>query len=383
MAEPSPIDHNEIMRRVSEIAPILARNSPACEANRQVVEESMAAMVEAGMFRIPQPSRVHGYELSLRTLADAVTSISQSCPSAGWVLMVMGAHHWCMGTFPEAAQEAVFGDGRDGLIAGTLSWQGTANRVKGGYRVNGRWQFGSGIDRANWVMLGCADPETRGPFVHVVVPRDEIEVDDTWHVMGLQGTGSKDLLAHDIFVPDNHAIDTRLMFRGDSPHVGNHRSNLYRLSAEAMLSNSVATAVLGSAKFALAKFIERTKERRVIQTGAKKAEHAPTQVRTAESFIEVRSADLLIRDTLAEFDRLVASGEHFSIESRARTRWQASYAAELCRRAVTRMFSSSGAHAVYTPSPLQAAFRNINVATQHASLDFDSSAEQFARALFS
>lgn len=373
------IDHAEIMSRVAAISPTLAKNARECDAARKLVPESMAAMVAAGMFRIPQPRRVGGYELSLRTLADAVTSLSEACPSSGWVLMVMGAHHWCMGSFPEAAQDDVFGNGRDGLVAGTLSWQGTARAVYGGYRVDGRWQFCSGVDHADWVILGCADAATRGPLVHVVVPRAEIQLDDTWHVMGLQGTGSKDVLAHEVFVPAHRAIDTRVLFRGASSHAANHVTNLYRLSAEAMLSLSVSTAVLGSARFALREFIERTRERRVILTGARKAEHGPTQVRLAEAAAEIHSADLLIQDVLGEFDRLMASGEAFSNEHRARAKWQAAYAAELCRRAVARMFSASGAHAVYAPSGLQAAFRNINVGAQHASIDFDSSAELYAR----
>lgn len=373
------IDHDEILRRVTAISPLLAANACACDQARQLVPESMRAMVDAGVFRIPQPARVSGYELSLRTLADAVTALSQACPSSGWVLMVMGAHHWCMGSFSEAAQDEVWGDGRDGLIAGTLSWQGTATAVDDGYRIDGRWQFGSGIDHANWVMLGCADSASRGPAVHVVVPRDEIEADDTWHVLGLRGSGSKDLVAHDVFVPAHRAIDTRLMFRGDSPHAANHATNLYKLSAEAMLSLSVTTAVLGSAKYALTQFIERTKERRVIITGAPKAEHPPTQVRLAESAAEIQCADLLVHDALSEFDRLMATGARPDAAHRTRVKWQAAYAAELCRRAAARLYSGSGAHAVYEASPLQAAFRNINVGAQHASIDFDSSAEMFSR----
>ncbi|MGB0062715.1 hypothetical protein [Candidatus Binatus sp.] len=374
------IDHDEIMRRAAAIAPTLAAHARECDAARKLTAESMASMVNAGMFRIPQPRRVSGYELSLRTLADAVTSLSEACPASGWVLMVMGAHHWCMGSFPEAAQDEVFGDGRDGLVAGTLSSQGVASVADGGYRIEGRWQFCSGVDHAEWVILGCADAATQRPSVHVVVPRAELEVDDTWQVMGLQGTGSKDVVAHNIFVPLNRAIDTRTLFRGASPHAINHATNLYRLSAEAMLSVSVATAVLGSAKFALRQFIERTRERRVILTGVRKAEHGPTQVRLAEAAAEVHSADLLIHDILAEFDRLTATGASFDNDHRVRAKWQAAYAAELCRRAVARMFSGSGAHAVYTPSALQAAFRNVNVGAQHASIDFDNSAEQYARA---
>ena len=373
------IDYDEIMQRVVTISAKLSERARDCDAARQVVPESMRAMIDAGLFRIVQSAETGGYELSFRALADAVTRLSEACPSSGWVLMVMGAHHWCMGAFPEESQDEVFGNNRDGLVAGTLSWQGSARAVDGGYRIEGRWQFCSGVDHAQWVMLGCASPETRGPSVHVVVPRTEIEIDDTWHVMGLQGTGSKDLVAQNIFVPTHRTIDTRTLFAGASPHALNHATNLYLLSAEAILCASVASALLGSAKFALQTFIDRTKERKVILTGARKAEHGPTQIRLAEAAAEIQSADLLLHRVLGEFDSIVSSGAKFDLEHCASAKWHAAYCAELCRRAVGRLYSGAGAHAVYTPSPLQSAFRNINVGAQHASIDFDTSAELYAR----
>lgn len=375
------VDHAEIMRRVEAIAPQLAARAVACDDARQVVSENMRAMIDAGMFRITQPTRVGGYELSLRTFGAAVTALSRACSSSGWVLMVMDAHHWCLGLFPAQAQDEVFGDGRDGLVAGTLSWQGNAVPVDDGYRVNGRWQFASGVDHAEWVMLGCADPQSHNPRVHVVVPVGALEIDDTWYVMGLQGSGSKDVVAHDLFVPAHRAVDTRQMFSGTSPNAAMHHTTLYQLSAEAMLCMAVSTAVLGSAQFAVDQFVERTKGRKVILTGASKVEHAPTQIRLAEAAAEIRTAHLLQQEVFDAFDRLMASGERFDIAHRTWARWQVSYAAELCRRAVTRLYSGSGAHAVYAPSALQRAFRNVHVGAQHASLDFDTGAEQYGRML--
>lgn len=374
------ITAEEIARRVAGITPVLAENTQACVRERSLVPASMQAMVGAGLFRIPQPARVGGYELSLRILADTVTAVSEVCPTSGWVLMVMCAHHFCLGTFPEQAQDEVFGGGRDGLVAGTLAWQGKAARADGGYRVDGRWQFCSGVDRSNWVILGCANAETGGPGVHVVVPTHEIAIDDTWHVLGLEGTGSKDVLAKDLFVPAGRAVDTRAMMRGDSPHSLRHATNLYRVSSDSMLSLSVVTAILGSAKYALAKFIERTKERRVVVTGARKAEHGPTQLRLAESAAEIQCADLMVHDALEVLGRVAQSGTGATdMAYRARIKWHAAYTAELCRRAVSRLFEGSGAHAIYKSSPLQTAFRNINVGAQHASIDFDTSGELYGR----
>jgi alkylation response protein AidB-like acyl-CoA dehydrogenase len=370
----------EIARRVDAIAPALAANAEACVQARSVVPESMQAMVEAGLFRICQPARVGGYELNLSIQYDTVTAVSQVCPSSGWILMVMGAHHYCLGAWPERGQEEIFGEGRDGLVSGTLAWQGKARAVEGGYRVDGRWQFCSGVDRSNWVILGCADAKTSGPGVHVVVPREQIVVDDTWHVLGMEGTGSKDVVAKDLFVPTQRAIDTRELMKGSSPHTLNHTTNLYRVSADSILSGSVPAAILGSAKFALEKFVERTKERRAIVTGARKAEHGPTQLRLAESMAELQCAQFLIHDAAKLMAEVADSQQDATDMSyRARVKWQAAYAAELCRRAVSRLFAGSGAHAVYDSAPLQAAFRNVNVGAQHASIDFDTSGELYGR----
>jgi alkylation response protein AidB-like acyl-CoA dehydrogenase len=176
------------------------------------------------------------------------------------------------------------------------------------------------------------------------------------------------------------AVDTRELMKGSSPHTLNHASNLYRVSADSMLSTSVPSAVLGSAKFALEKFVERTRERRVIVTGARKAEHGPTQIRLAESTLELQCAEFLIRDAADVMTKVSDSGEGATdMGYRARVKWQAAYAAELCRRSVSRLFSGSGAHGVYDTSPLQAAFRNVNVGAQHASIDFDTSGELYGR----
>jgi alkylation response protein AidB-like acyl-CoA dehydrogenase len=154
---------------------------------------------------------------------------------------------------------------------------------------------------------------------------------------------------------------------------------LYRLSAEAMLSTSGLSALVGQAKAALRRFIERTRARKVILTGARKADHGPTQVRLAEASAEIHCADLLLHNSLDEFDRLAASSENCGNELRLQARWNAAYGVELCRRAATRLFAGSGAHAVYAPSELQTSFRNIQVGAQHASMDFDSSAEMYAK----
>ncbi len=372
--------HETILARVEAIGPALPAAAAARDEARQLLPESMKAMVDAGLFRTTVPRSVGGYELDLRTFQEAVMRVSEFCPSSGWVLMVMGGHHHVMGSFPVAAQIEVFGDGREGLVAGTLSPQGIAEVVDGGYKVNGRWQFCSGVDRSDWVMLGCTSA-AGGPYVHVIAPALEIEVDDTWHVLGLQGTGSKDVVARDLFVPAHRAVSTVDAFLRGTAESRAHATNLYFVPVIENLAFAGAAAVLGSAKYANEAFLQHIRSRKNVVTGARKSEHVPTQVRAAEASIEVHAAELLLRDGLAELSRVISAGERVDLAHIAKYQWQAAYIAELSRRAVNRLYQASGAHAVYRGGAIQTAFRNINVGSQHASMGFDSCAETRGRSL--
>jgi len=142
-----------------------------------------------------------------------------------------------------------------------------------------------------------------------------------------------------------------------------------------------AAAILGSAKYALEAFLTHTKTRKNVATGARKAEHVPTQMRAAESSIELHAAELLLADGNTEFERMMAAGERADQTHIARYQWHAAYVTELSRRAVNRLYEGSGAHTVYRGGAIQTAFRNINVGAHHASMGFDTCAEARGRSL--
>src|SRR5262249_22035739 len=156
----------------------------------------------------------------------------------------------------------------------------------GGWRLSGRWQFCSGVDHGDWLLIGAlADhlPQTPDRSLHVVVPRADVVVDDTWFSLGLRGTGSKDIVARDVFVPAHRAMPSRMLFEGRSPHAGLHATGLYRLPVLSGLGLQLGGAVLGMARRALELHVERTRTRREVYTKNAKSEHAGTQSRIAES----------------------------------------------------------------------------------------------------
>ena len=372
----------EILGRAMAIRERIAARAVDSERARRLDPDAVAAMTEAGIWRLLAPRRYGGYEATLRTQMETTAILAQAYPAAGWLQVVLGGHSWILGSFAERCQDEVFGNGADVRIPGTLAAQGKAVTVDGGWRLSGRWQFCSGVDHGDWLLIGAvADqlPSSPDRSLHVVVPKAELEVDDTWYSLGLRGTGSKDIVAHDAFVPAHRAMPSRMLFEGRSPHAELQETGLYRLPVLSGLALQLGGAMLGIARRAIELHVERTRTRLEIYTKNSKAQSAGTQSRIAESAAETLTAELLLGRAADEFERIAASGELATIPERAELKWNAAYAVELCRRAVERIFAASGAHAVYDDSHLQTLFRDMNTACHHAAVDFDGTAEMFGR----
>ncbi|MEA3215127.1 MAG: hypothetical protein QOJ19_1283, partial [Acidimicrobiia bacterium] len=342
------------------------------------------AMAEAGLWRILTPRTYGGWEAGLRAQVDTVMTMAKADPAAGWVQMVINAHAWIVGSFPVPCQDEVFGSDPDARVPGALAAQGRARRVDDGWRLTGRWQFASGVDHGDWLMMGAiADhlPESPERGLHVVVPKSELFVDDTWFTLGLRGTGSKDLVAEDLFVPAHRAMPTRLLFDGKSPHGERHATHFNRLPVLVCLSIQLGGAVVGIAQGALELYIERTKGRREVYTGKPRVENVGTQLRVAESATEIKTAAMLARAAADRCDQVARTGVELTMDERAELKWQAAYVNELCRRATDRLFASAGSHAIYNDNVLQGRYRDINTACHHAAVDYDSTAEMYGRTL--
>lgn len=359
----------------------LAESVSRSEAQRRLDDDAVAAVKGAGLARLLTPKRFGGHELPLRAqiLTCAITARGSS--AASWIQMVCGAHSYVAGRFSDACQEEVFGGDPDVLIPGTLAAQGTIRRSDGGWILDGRWQFGSGIDHGPWLMFGARgidDPKFgSAPNMHVIVPKSDIEVDDTWYTLGMRGTGSKDLVVRNLFVPDYRAMPTAELFLGT---FDNPTTPVYRLPVLSGLASMLSGSVLGMAERGVDEFVSYTRVRAEIYAGGAKAQRVAVQLRVAEASAEVGLARKLVEENCDLFDAALAEDRPpMPVEVRARLKWNAAYAVELCRRAIEKLYAASGAHAVYDPSGLQSVFRDINTACHHAIVDFDGAAETRGR----
>jgi alkylation response protein AidB-like acyl-CoA dehydrogenase len=357
---------------VSSILPRLAAATHESDRMRRLSDDAASALRESGLARMITPKQFGGYELSPSAHIRACADIANVCSAASWVLMVCVAHDYIIGRFPEECQREVYEGDADNLIAGSLAPMGSIERVEGGWRLTGRWQFGSGCDHSPWFIVGAkvANP---GPddylIYHVMVPRADMILDDTWHTLGMRGTGSKDLVVNNAFIPEHRAMPTQPTFLGLSPHA---KAPTYRLSVYSGLPAMLSGSVLGMAEAGLRAFVQATSTR-TTPYGVVKAKNAIMQKRVAESTAEVAAARRLLEDMCDRFDALMAIDQApMSAQDRIQMRWDAAYVVELSRRAIERLFAAAGAHGLYEGNAVYRAFRDINTACHHAAIDFDT-----------
>jgi alkylation response protein AidB-like acyl-CoA dehydrogenase len=293
--------------------------------------------------------------------------------------MVSISHDWMVGSFDERVQDEVFAD-LDQVTAGSLAPSGTMERADGGWVVSGRWPFVSGADHARWFLLGTADHSGERPRLHhLVLPREDVELVDDWHALGLCGTGSIDLVADRVLVPEHRAIDSGTLLGGRSEWADRHSTRLYRIPILPGLAAMTATAVLGIALPAFDAAVALILEQRDRYSGKPKVDRPGLHLRLAEARNEIRSAELLLEETADLLEH--AAGGADTPELRARARFEASYAAELCRRAIDRLMAATGARSAFDSSLLQRAFRDLTMASKHQMLNLDDSALAFGRTL--
>src|SRR3954470_22243292 len=316
------------------ILPRLGATAEKSDRARRLDDDAAAALRESGLSRVITPKRFGGFEMSPSAHIWACAELGTVCSSASWVLMVCVAHDYIIGRFPEQCQKEVYEGDASNLVAGSLQPQGAVERVPGGWRLNGRWQFGSGCDHSPWFIFGArpVNPAADDPLVHhVMIPRAEVEFDDTWHTLGMRGSGSKDLLVKDAFIPEHRSVPTFQAFLGLSPHA---TAPTYRLPVYAGLASMMCASVLGMAERGLKAFIEKTTARKSAY-GVTKSESGGMQRRIAESSAEIAQARRLLDDMCRRFD--VAMEENnapMSDMERIQFRWDAAYVAELSRRAM-------------------------------------------------
>jgi len=375
----SPVGLQEALRRAREIVPLLRERAQKCEEARVLLPENEKLLHETGLFRFHQPKRFGGMELPFVAVVDIVSELARGCPSTAWNVGNLGCHHWILAYYAPETQHELWDANPDVLIASSIALAaGRGKKANDGFVVSGRWPFSSGVDNSDWNMLAVTiydeDGKTPVDWRLCLVPKSDYKVIDTWYAMGMVGTGSKDIEAKEVFVPERRALALQRC-RGGAEHPGAalNKSALFKIPIVASAGHPLSATCLGTAEGAFDHVREVFVKRTGTYTGAKVSDFQAVQVKLARARCLIDSARCLMRESALVFQ----NNESLDIEAKLRLRAQNAFAVAQAREAVETLWSFYGANAIYTRDPLQRYLRDVQAASQHFSFNFDIAGAAF------
>jgi 3-hydroxy-9,10-secoandrosta-1,3,5(10)-triene-9,17-dione monooxygenase len=374
------MDQEECVRRAAALVPVLRERAPQAEALRCVPQETIDDLCRADLLRAPLPARFGGLGLDFDSILTVAAELGRGCGSTAWCYGVWAADIWMVGMYPVQAQEEYWATGANTLCAAALNPAGATSvtAVAGGYRLAGQWDFASGCDAATWALVLGAGPTGVLAFL---VPRADFVLHDTWFVSGLRGTGSKDIVIHDAFVPAHRTLSVADMQEAGTPGRVVHETAHYRIPLFSAATYPLAVPMVGMAQGAVEAFQATMQHQASAPRGGQMAQLSGVQVRLAEATMEVETARLIMLHDIHEIWARARRNEMPTLEERLRARRNQAYVATLCVRAVNRLFEAGGGHALFDASPLQRFHRDVHATSHHVSLSWDTASEQYGRVL--
>lgn len=358
-----------VLDAVRELAPSIAARADEIEAARCLPADLFGQLKAAGVFRMLTPRSHGGDEVGLVCSMEVLETLSTADGSVGWTVMIGAESPQLLSLLPRHTYDALYQAGPDVTVGGCFVPLGEAQVEDGGYRVGGRWPFASGCERWDYLFSNCVIVEdgvarmgADGPAARAALfPAGAAAIEDTWHVLGLRGTGSQHFRVEGLFVPEDRTFD---IFFGVPCVPGVARYPIIDFSFH------IGSVVLGIAQAALDEVVEAAHQRQRTSMRATLAETPLVQYRLGHAETSLRAVRSHLRSE-AERISMRRAGEQEPDYLQLMTRVYAdnAWAAQTCRGVVDACFSVHGAAGIYDGSRLQRHLRDIHTIAQHASLN--------------
>lgn len=363
---------NPVLEAIEERAEEIAATAASSEELGRLDDRAAKVLRDTGVIKMLQPSRYGGAESHPAEFAEAVMQTARHDGSTGWVAGIVGVHPWEMAMADPRVQEEIWGEDVDTWIASPYAPMGVLRPVDGGYIFNGHWQFSSGTDHCDWIFLGAFLGDDEGkplqPPVsyHVILPRSDYRiVEDSWDVVGLRGTGSKDIIVEDAFIPDYRVIPFADMMNGSAPKKAGLTNPTYHVPFSTAFPLGITSAVIGIAEGALAHHMayQRT---RVQITGTKIKDDPYVLYALSEAAAEINASRVAMLDNVSRIYDKVEAGQEISFGERAVSRRTQVSAAWRAVRAMDEVVARSGGNGLRMDNPIQRFWRDGHMGMVHA-----------------
>ncbi len=364
----------DLLQAARELAPRVRELAEESERERAMASALVEALRGAGLWDATKPAALGGPELELPAFLRLIEELSRADGSTGWTFMIGATTGYLLAYFPERTVRELYRTYPDLISGGSIVPRGRAVRVDGGYRVSGRFPFGSGIRHTQIMGCGCLvfDGETprMGPLgmpeaIMALIPTADYQILDSWHVSGLRGTGSADFAIADAFVPDQRCMPS-FTGRAQRPEA------LYQFPLISFLAAEVAPVGLGIARHAIDTLVELAQAKTPTGQISLLRERAAVQADVARAEALLRSAGAFLYDTAEQAWTKTCAGEPLDEYDRALVRLAATTAVTQSAQAVDLMYNAGGATSIYETSALERCFRDVHALTQHVAVQQSS-----------
>ncbi len=381
-----------MLQRACAMLPMLRERAGEAEQLRTLPQATVDQFLGAGFYRILQPKKYGGYELGLRAFCDVMTQVARGCTSSGWVLCLTSAHTFHMAACAEEGQVEMYGEDGDFRSPLILAPQGTATPVEGGFKVNGRWNYNSGGEHANWVAVSAVVPgeaEDSPPrdLLLTFMRREDYSIVDNWHTMGMRGTGSKQAVVEDVFVPARRVISQPDWGLGRAPGYGVYANPFYQTPHMDVFCAELCSICIGLGEAAIDAFVTRAEN--------KKSAFPPIELLkyTASTQRHLGLARARVDAAAAVLERIVSTNEQhceqiaagtieYTREGVLRTMLLTNEVARLVSEALDHLFVRSGTSATQQGELIERLHRDMSTIRTHYLMDAERHAESWGAAFF-
>lgn len=371
-----------LIARMQALKPLVAKHAAEAERLRRPVDEVWNAIRATGYFYQLVPKAMGGLEFDMDTFISTTLPLAEGDPSTGWVASFCVEHNWMIAHMPVAAQHEIFDGHRYAIAPNTAAPPGKAVKVPGGHRLTGRWKWGTGCMHADWMLLNGMLDQPGDPVTHMfLVPAAEVDVVDTWFMMGMAATGSNDLVVQDVFVPDHRSYEIAPVRSGKGLGGQLYDNPIYSAPMMPLLCSAAAIPAIGAAKRALELCRERIAQHVKMGADGTTIDKPAAQMRLAKADLLVNSAELGLRDAARRNLDLGKLDADEQVPHRIQLRAQIAYAVAQCMESVRLSCEAVGSSVYATANPLQRLLRDMQTMQSHIVYDFDVATELRGRTL--
>ncbi|MET8810757.1 acyl-CoA dehydrogenase family protein [Streptomyces sp. NPDC004549] len=383
MPHPTAPTRDELVDTAAKLVPLLRSRALWIDEHRRLPQDVVTAVEESGLLRMQIPAQYGGYESDARAFVDVLGEIAKGNSSAAFCLSVYAALGWMAALWPDEALDEVFADPHV-RISGTTAPTGTARRTRGGYLLSGKWSFNSGVLHSQWKINVAMpeDPADGTAPLFCLVPVADLRIEDDWHTIGLQGSGSVTTIAEQVFVPAHRVISGIDFYQNVSKSRINGTKPHYRVPVLVTTNAIQSGQLVGAAKYALASFLERLPGRPLTYTDYPSQREAPlTHLQVGEAALLIEDAEQRAHRFADLIARKVAHDEPWTTGERVAARARIGWIARQCKAAVDILAGASGGSSIHRDVPITRIQRDLHAATLHAMITPGVNVELYGRSL--